>query len=273
MRQVFRKHLSTPAAKLDRATVVQVHDALAKTSPVMAARAIAYASAAYGWAILRSSLAANPFEKIPTTAASKRERVLSDEELRAVWNATGGELAFDSIVRLLMLTGQRRGEVAGMTWNEISADGKTWTIPGVRTKNGAEHVVPLSRQAQAIIAAQPRRSATDLVFPARRGPFNGWPVAKDRLDHASGVSGWVLHDLRRTVATNLQRLGVRLEVTEAILNHVSGSRAGIVGVYQKHDWAVEKIRDLQAWADRLEAIVEGREAGNNVVELKTAAER
>ena len=112
--------------------------------------------------------------------------------------------------------------------------------------------------------------ATDLVFPGRRGPFNGFSKAKAALDEASGVKDWRLHDLRRTMATGLQKLGVRLEVTEAVLNHVSGSRAGIVGVYQRHDWADEKRAALNAWGAHVAAIVEGRAPQANVVHIQRA---
>jgi integrase len=106
------------------------------------------------------------------------------------------------------------------------------------------------------------------VFPGERGtPFSGWSKAKSALDTASGVSGWWLHDLRRTLATGLQRLGVRLEVTEAVLNHLSGSRAGIIGIYQRHDWAVEKREALDAWAAHVASIVEGGVVTNKVVRL------
>jgi integrase len=108
----------------------------------------------------------------------------------------------------------------------------------------------------------------ELVFPGLRGSFNGWGKAKAALDKRSGVTNWRLHDLRRTAATGLQRLGVRLEVTEQILNHVSGSRAGIVGVYQRHDFAVEKRAALEAWGEHVMAIVNGRTAGGNVVALR-----
>src|SRR5262249_32593543 len=148
---------------------------------------------------------------------------------------------YGTIVRLLMLTGQRRDEVAGMTWAEISEDLTTWTIPGMRTKNGVPHLVPLSQPVRELlqgllsgagrlhVAHQDRRTKLALVLPGERGTsFSGWSKAKSQLDRASGVSGWWLHDLRRTVATGLQRLGVRLEVTEAVLNHLSGSRGGVV---------------------------------------------
>ena len=108
----------------------------------------------------------------------------------------------------------------------------------------------------------------DLVFPGQRGPFNGFSKAKAALDKDSGVKDWRLHDLRRTMATGLQRLGVRLEVTEAVLNHVSGSRAGIVGVYQRHSWAAEKRAALNAWGAHFEAFVEGREVAENVTPIR-----
>jgi integrase len=117
-----------------------------------------------------------------------------------------------------------------------------------------------------LLRSVPRFS--ELVFPGLRGPFNGWSKAKATLDGKSGVTGWRLHDLRRTVATGLQRLSVRLEVTEAVLNHISGTRGGIAGVYQRHDWAEEKRAALEAWGTNVMALVEGREAAANVVALR-----
>src|SRR5262249_39953474 len=145
------------------------------------------------------------------------------------------------------------------------------TIPKGRAKNNVEHIVPLSPQAQAIIRAAPRLDGSPLVFPGQSGPFNGFGHAKAILDLRSGVKDWRLHDLRRTMAPGLQKLGIRLEVTEAALNHVSGSRAGILGVYQLHDWADEKVAALAAWGAQVETIVEGRTAADNVT--ATPAER
>ena len=149
-----------------------------------------------------------------------------------------------------------------MTWAELSGDLSTWTIPAGRAKNGATNIVPLSAPAQDLLRSAPRFG--ELVF----GPFNSWSKAKAALDAKSGVTNWRLHDLRRTAATGLQRLGVRLEVTEQVLNHVSGSRAGIVGVYQRHDFASEKRSALDAWGAHVLAIVEGRAAMGNVVTLR-----
>ena len=241
----------------------------------------AYGRACYGWAIGKDLLLENPFAGLKLAAVASRERVLSDEELVAIWGATRGPGVYNAIVRMLILTGQRRDEVAGMTWGEIAPDLSTWTIPAGRTKNGVAHIVPLPPQARAIISSA-HRMATDnadekaddeleFVFRGRAGVFNGFSKAKTTLDEDSGVKDWRLHDLRRTMATGLQKLGVRLEVTEAVLNHVSGSRAGIVGIYQRHEWADEKRAALNAWGEHIAAIVEGRTAAENVTRLRRSA--
>jgi integrase len=201
---------------------------------------------------------------------------------------------YGTIIRLMILTGQRRGEVAGMTWGELSADLASWTIPRERTKNGVVHVVPLSERARDLIRAtlpkdvdaerimRERRASNALVLPGAVGTvFSGWSKSKVALDkaineaHAKAAAGaaaplesWTVHDLRRTLATGLQRLDVRLEVTEAVLNHISGSRGGIAGVYQQHNWAAEKRTALDRWANYVWAACvlatpeKGTDAGN-----------
>jgi integrase len=273
IRNIFAQWLATPAADLKRASIVAAMDDLTlKGSPVMARRAGEYLRTMFAWAVKRGMLETNPAAALPLTRVEPRERVLTDEELRAVWNATGSAGVYDAIVRTLILTGQRREEVAGMTWGELSPDLSVWTLPRARTKNHATHIVPLSAQARAIVETRPRRNDTDYVFAGERPgqPHKNFSRSKTGLDRASRVKDWRLHDLRRTAATGLQKLGVRLEVTEAVLNHVSGSRAGIIGVYQRHDWANEKRIALQAWGDRVQAIVEGRgmDGANNVVALR-----
>jgi integrase len=225
-----------------------------------------------GLTALRTELylpgAINPFAALPAIGERpKRDRVLSDDELVAIWQAASATLPpFGNIVRLLILTGQRVAEVSGMGWAELSPDLSTWTIAASRAKNGVPHLVPLSRLAQEILRGLPR--AGEIIMPGRaEGAFNGFSKAKARLDTTSGVADWTLHDLRRTMATGLQRLGVRLEVTEAVLNHISGSRAGIVGIYQRHDWAAEKRAALDAWAAHVRAAIEGGEAEQNVITL------
>jgi len=269
LRNAFARYLDLPAADLDRAAVVRALDALTKKGhAAMAARTAAYGKAAFGWAVKRGALASNPFTNLPIAPTVKRERVLSDEELAAIWRATEREGPFNSIVRLLVLTGQRREEVNGLRWDELSSDLAIWTIPGARTKNGVAHVVPLSALRRNCCAPA---VGWRIGLPRTSRLFQWVLKAKAALDAASGVSNWRLHDLRRTMATGLQRLGVRLEVTEAALNHTSGSRGGIVGVYQRHDFAAEKQAALAAWAAHVMALVEGREPESKVVALAARA--
>jgi integrase len=188
-RYAFGRYLDLPAADLSRPIVVKRLDWMTrKGSPVMAAQTAAYGKAAYGWAIKRGSVASNPFANLPVAPTAKRERVLSDDELAAIWRATDGVGPFNAIVRFLILTGQRREEVAGVTWAEVSDDFSSWTIPASRAKNGATHLVPLSASAQDLLREAPRFG--ELVFPGLRGPFNGWSKAKAALDAKSGVTNW-----------------------------------------------------------------------------------
>jgi integrase len=296
LRHALAKHLDRSAEDLDRATVVHALDSLSRRhehkgrrtgvssrGTAIAGRTAAYGRACFSWAIKRGTVRSNPFAELPLpTTINKRDRVLNDEEAAAVWRAAcEATHPFGAIVRLLMLTGQRREEVAGMRWAELSQDLATWTIPATRTKNGVPHLVPLSEPARKLLHAfssdRPgdvegahQRAKLALVFPGERGTlFSGWSKAKSALDTASGVSGWWLHDLRRTLATGLQRLGVRLEVTEAVLNHLSGSRAGVVGIYQRHDWADEKRSALNAWSAHLLATAEGRLPAGKVLPFRS----
>jgi integrase len=198
----------------------------------------------FAWMERRHIIDRSPFARLeipPDNPA--RSHVLSDDELRAVYRtAIAGEGHFERIVALLCLLGQRPREIASLQWSWIKGD--TIEFPAEIAKNGEAWAIPIGPEAQAVIAPAPRVSDR-YVFPALRqaGPtttvFNGWGKPKARFDQACGVTGWQLRDLRRTFATNLQRLGVRLEVTEAMLNHVSGTRRGIVGVYQRYQWLPE----------------------------------
>ena len=161
-----------------------------------------------------------------------------------------------------------------MRWNEIDLEASAWTLPAGRTKNAKAKIVPLSQTAAAILDDLPRvKSSEDYVFSTIGSAcFSGFSKSKRRIDEfvlkeAPDCAPWVLHDLRRVVATGLQRLGTRLEVTEAVLGHVSGSRAGIVGIYQRHDWAAEKRQALDAWAQHVMALVSGDNKAKKVVNL------
>jgi integrase len=217
LHRAFENRLAAPAASLTKIMVVNALDRLTeKGKPSMATQTMAYGRACYRWALGRGTVAANPFVGISAVTASNRERVLDDQEIAALWRATEGPGPFNAIVRMLLLTGQRREEVAAMTWDELSSDGATWTLPGERAKNHRTHIVPLSRQARAIVEAQPRLNDNPFVFAgSKRQNFRGFSNAKDVLLRQTGIEKeFTIHDLRRTVATNLQKLGIHLEVTD-----------------------------------------------------------
>ena len=187
----------------------------------------------------------------PVTGTAKaeegpsRDRVLSKPELVTVWRACA-EDQFGDIVRLLILTGQRREEIGGLRWSEI--DQGSIVLPPARTKNRREHALPLSVQARAILDRQPRRGNRDFIFGYGRGPYSGWGNAKAALDARVGrVKPWRLHDLRRTAATMMAELGVFPHIIEAILNHVSGHRAGVAGIYNRARYEQDMRAALERW--------------------------
>jgi integrase len=248
--------------------IIAALDQLGRQAPVGANRLHSVLSSMFTWAKGKRLVTSNPMTDLDRPAQERaRDRVLCDEELVKVWQAAG-ELGHphEGIVKLLILTGQRRSEVADLRWSEIDLEARALHLPASRTKNARSHDVPLSAQALGIIAGLPRLVDAEHIFTIRRKLIGNFSHAKAKLDEVSGVTGWTLHDLRRTVASGLQRLGVRLEVTEAVLNHKSGSTAGIVGVYQRHDYADEKRDALARWADYVDAVVSGTKA--NVVALR-----
>ncbi len=192
------------------------------------------------------------------TAEKSRDRVLSDVELQAVLQACDRlNEPFGALIRLLALTAQRRDEVGQMTWREIDLDARLWTIPKERAKNGIAHEVPLSEPAVRVLANVHRITGSrGLVFTTTgETPVSGFSKVKKRLDVAlPDAPSWVLHDLRRTAASGMARLGINLPVIEKVLNHTSGSFGGVAGVYQRHQFADEKRAALDAWAAHIEAI-------------------
>ena len=161
---------------------------------------------------------------------------------------------------MLLLTGCRRAEVFGARWSEIDAAEMLWRLPRERTKNATPHAVPLAPQAWAIVAAQPRFAGCDFIFTNDgRRPIGGFSRLKYALDQPMQPAvPWVLHDVRRTAASGMQRLGTRVEVIEQVLNHRSGTFRGIVGVYQRHDYIDERRTALQRWADFVEQLASGQ---------------
>lgn len=259
-------------------------------SPALCRNASAVLRQLFAWAVERGDLTMSPLigSKLPTSVSS-RDRVLSDAELALVWKAAEEiEYPFGPLFRLLIATGQRREEVSGIDWRELDQDSATWTLPATRAKNGKAHIVPLNALAVAVLGAIAPVGAMDASseWPSRGFVFtttgktavSGHSGAKARLDAKIGaqhteatvsepVEAWRVHDIRRTVATGLQRLGVRFEVTEAVLNHVSGSKSGVAGIYQRHDWKDEKRAALDAWAVHLVDLLTGADR-RNVTKLR-----
>ena len=178
---------------------------------------------------------------------------------------------FGPITLLLILTAQRRNEVVSMRWSEIDQDNKVWIIPADRAKNGVENRVPLSEAALEIIKSQSKIDKSDFVFPSSRSPeenpASGLSKAKRNLDDASGVTNWRYHDLRRTAASGMARLGIAPHVVEKILNHVSGSFGGVAGIYNRFGYEDEKRHALDAWAAALDRIIRGKR-DDNIVSIR-----
>lgn len=242
--------------KLD---IIRLVDAIAERAPIMANRTLAHTKRLFRWAASRDIISADPSQFVERPATDrKRDRVLGDDELVAVWNAAigiGGP--YGAGVRLLILTGARREEIFRARWSELAGDSSALILPPERDKVGAGRVIPLVQAATAVIEELPRLGDY-LLTSNGRSPFSGFSKSKARLDLHCGVANWRLHDLRRTVATGLQRLGVRLEVTETVLGHVAGSRSGVVGVYQRHKYENEAREALAVWADHLQLMMKGR---------------
>jgi integrase len=208
----------------------------------------------FRWAQRRHYVAHSPCEGMQTIERPSRNRVLTDNELAAVYNAAEKfGYPFGTIVQLCILTGQRRSEIAWLR-RSYFADGRC-TLPGSLTKNKRDHTFPIETMAQAVIHNIPNES--DFLFPAQRGDtvFGGWSKQKTAFDEACQINPWTLHDLRRTFAHQWQRMGIKIEHTEAALNHISGTRGGIVGVYQTYNYEAELKDCYTQWDKRLQSIL------------------
>jgi len=236
---------------IDRRAVALVLGEIERArGPVARNRARSALSAFFGWTITKGLLDANPVEgTAKVNEGGSRERVLTQDELRQLWRTLGDD-RFADIVRLLLLTGQRRNEIGGLQWGEVDLAKGIIILPAHRTKNKRKHELPLSRQALAILSRQPRRAS---LFSKTEG-FKNWDKGKARLDRRLGIAPWRLHDLRRTAATGMAELGVQPHIIEAVLNHVSGHKAGVAGIYNRARYADEMRTALQKWADHIDAI-------------------
>jgi integrase len=216
------------------------------------------------WAVSRGSIDRSPCDGLDKPSSeTKRDRVLVDRELALVWRACDAiGFPFGPLTQLLILTGQRRGEVAGMAYSELDLEGASWIIPAARVKNKRQHKVPLSPRAVALLRGVPRIIGSDFVFSTTgKTAASGFSNSKEHLDRVLltldplPLAPWTIHDIRRSVASGMARLGVQLPVIERCLNHVSGSFGGIVGVYQRHEFSAEMRAALDVWATHVAEIV------------------
>ena len=264
-------------ATIGRRDALDLIDAIADRGAVtLARRAHAHLHRLFKWSVGRGIIEINPMADLPKPGkVVARDRVLSDAELVLIWRAAANiEWPFGPLFRLLILTGARKMEIGALRWSEI--DGDTIRFERERTKNGEKFTIPLSRQALTIIEALPRMASEFVFTTTGQTCVSGFSKAKALLDadvaklnRGRGLPEWRIHDLRRTVATGLQRLGVGLQVVETILGHVSGSRAGIIGIYQRHKFDDEKRAALETWARHVEALVSRNPA--KVVSFKAKA--
>jgi integrase len=232
-------------------------------------------SSLYAWAIGEGIVESNPTIGVTKHAADikARDRVLSDAELVAIWNALPERAQhYGSVVKLLMLTGCRADEIGWLKWSEVDLPGKAIRLPEDRVKNGNAFDIPLSDLAASILANVPRREGRAHVFGIREGGFQGWSKAKNEIDARlpTSMESWRVHDIRRSVATGMAELGVLPHVIEACLNHLSGHKKGIAGVYNRATYSAEKRAALDVWAQHI-AVILAESSGANVTKLHGAA--
>ena len=238
-------------------------------APVMANRVLAATRKFFNWCVSRGIIEISPCNGVAAPYKEKaRDRVLSDAELSSVVKAAfqiGG--AFGAIVLMLVYTAQRLNEVSRMEWEELDLDTAVWTIPGERTKNGKTHDVHLSSHALALLKSAPELGS--FVFTKNgKTPFSGFGKAKKRLDDTSGVTGWVLHDIRRTVTSGMASIRIAPHIADKILNHQNGTISSVAAVYQRHEFFEERKSALETWGNYVASLVDG-EARDNVVAIPT----
>ncbi|MFN0218244.1 MAG: tyrosine-type recombinase/integrase [Hyphomicrobium sp.] len=239
--------------EISKQDVLDVLDGVvAQGLPSAANHALAVVRKFFNWAVERGLVEQSPCLTVKKPArVGTRERVLTEEELAHVWNAARVMgYPFGPLVQLLMLTAQRRNEVAGMRWRRVDTRESLWSLPAELTKSNRAHSVPLAAIAIEVITACPRLH-DELIFPSSGADgttFSGFSKCKARLDAASGVTDWTLHDLRRTAATHMARLGVAPHVVERILNHTGGALGGVAGIYNRFAYQPEMRAALELWA-------------------------
>jgi integrase len=209
----------------------------------------------FRWSVCRAIIDFSPAEGIASNyRETSRDRVLTDEELAPIVIAARQMPSpYGGIIELLALTGQRRNEVARLRWDELDEKTRIWSIPGSRTKNKKTHMVHLSEQAWQVVKNRPKR--TYVFATTGTNPFSAFAKGKQALDELCGISGWRVHDLRRTVVSGMARLGIPPHVADKILNHQAGTISGVAAVYQRHKFLAERKDALDRWGVHVEHII------------------
>jgi integrase len=254
-RHVYPTLGQRPIAEIRRSEIVRLLDQIEEHSgATMATQALAVIRKVMNWHATRSDDFSSPVVRgmaRTKTSEQARDRILTDDEIRKVWATKG---LFGDYVRFLLLTAARRNEASKMTWAEI--DGGEWTLPAARNKTGVDLIRPLSAAAKAIIAAQPHQC--EFVWTVNGAtPITSFANYKAKIDKASGIKGWTLHDCRRTARSLMSRAGVPTDHAERCLGHVIG---GVRGVYDRHEYHAEKARAFEMLAGEIGRIVEGGSA-------------
>ena len=260
--RLLRREIGKPWAgrsihEIGKRDVIEIVAAIEQRgAPAAANKTLKSIKTFMSWCVGRAIIEKSPAEGIPLSSKeTPRDRVLTDKELAQVILAARkmGE-PYGGIVEFLALTGQRREEVAQMQWEEVEVTQRLWTIPKTRTKNKKPHFVQLSDQALAVLKRQTQEGP--LVFSAHgQRPFQAFSMAKRELDRLSGVTGWRIHDLRRTCVSGMARLGIPPHVADKILNHQTGTISGVAAVYQRHDFMAERTEALERWGAHVGALL------------------
>jgi integrase len=259
---------STPIDKITRADISARLLAVSKANGVPTAIALRSAlSSLYSWAMQMGYVDSSPLVDafIPEKPDS-RDRVLSSMELAAIWNTLDDDGDYAKAIKLLILTGCRRQEIDNMRWSEFAPDMSIWTLPKERSKTGKSHTLPVTPMMREIIESVPKRDGYDFLFGRKHG-FTGWSIGKPMLDKKLGLKSWVTHDIRRSVATGMNDIGVQPHIVEEILNHQSGHRRGVAGIYNKSPYEREVRAAMAMWSDHVRALIEGTDQ-NNVVPMR-----
>jgi integrase len=269
----FKPLHGMPVDKVSRKDIAARLVAIARDhSNIVASKARDTLSAFYVWCLQSGLCEANPVIGTRKPEGNPaRERVLSDQELVAIWSACKDD-DYGRIIRLCVLLCSRRAEIGGLAFSELDLEGPqpSWTLPAKRSKNGVKHTLPLMPMALDIIRAVPRLVSRDQLFGARsENGFASWDKGKLTLDARSGVSNWTPRDIRRSAATKMADIGIAPHIIETILNHVGGHKGGVAGIYNKSSYVNEVRRALAIWEDHLRSLVEGGE--RKVVPMPHAA--